>query len=61
MDICGATPIKENAGHPVAAITFTHKGESLQQMSQLAEKDAQGNPFFGGGSAGAINGSGGPS
>lgn len=25
MDICGATPIKENAGHPVAAITFTRR------------------------------------
>ncbi|MBU2729100.1 hypothetical protein [Acidithiobacillus caldus] len=37
------------------------KGESLQQMSQLAEKDAQGNPFFGGGSAGTVGGSGGPS
>lgn len=37
------------------------KGEGLQQMGQLAEKDAQGNPFFGGGSAGEIGGSGGPS
>ncbi|AEK58696.1 hypothetical protein [Acidithiobacillus caldus] len=25
MDLCGATSIKENAGHPVAAITFSRR------------------------------------